>query len=123
MTDPQDTLTQWEEIIKKSTKAVLWYPHTYDGTIRGPFNRWFRCERGDDQSDKYPPNKGLISSIECDVEFAALAMNNFQKLIDTVRKKDGALEISKCYCTGTFALDGIEKCYRCLALTLTKGLK
>lgn len=86
-------LDEWEAVAIKSTKVVAWYPHgAEDGTVRGPFGRWFRCEPGDDQSKFYPGNKGVLASIEDDVNFAAVAMNSFQKLISVIRKQQEVIE-------------------------------
>lgn len=70
-----------KEICKNATQVNGWYPHTHDGTVRGPFGRWFTCTGGENQNAR---NVG-VPSISNDTHFAASAMNNFPRLLDTVK--------------------------------------
>ena len=73
-------LIELKEIIAKSTPVVNWYDHGYeDGTIRGPFNRWFKC------SEVSPEYRDNVSDIANDVAFACAAMQNFLPLIKEIQ--------------------------------------
>lgn len=71
------SLNQLSELTQKSTDAVNWYPHRYDGTVRGPNGRWFKCLEGAGQNLAYSGD---------DVEYAAAAMNALPDLIDQLRE-------------------------------------
>lgn len=74
-----------------ATKVVAWYPHGYDGTVRGPFGRWFKCTGGDNGMGdpiKYPTP---VASIEDDVAYAACAMNELPWLLQLIRTQETAL--------------------------------
>lgn len=63
---------------EKSTKAT-WYEYKYEKQVRGPWNRWFQATGPlrirEDSKDKRDP-----ADIEDDVKYAALAMNNCERL-------------------------------------------
>jgi hypothetical protein len=71
------TRDELRELISKSTQVNGWYAHGYeDGTVRGPYHRWFKCSEVD---DKYKHN---VAPVNDDVNFAAAAMNNLEALLD-----------------------------------------
>ncbi len=73
-----------------STKVNQWYPHPYDGTIRGPFHRWLTVSEVDAQYAKNVAFRGD------DVKYAAAAMNMLPKLIECIedlRKQRDELEL------------------------------
>lgn len=69
-----------KKLCSKSTKVVGWYPHGHEGTVRGPFNRWFTCSEG---SKHHQQN---IASVNDEVEFAAAAMNNLKPLLNIMEQ-------------------------------------
>ncbi len=64
-----------------STNVNCWYPHGHNGTVRGPFTRWFRCTRVGRANAK------SVSSVHDDTVFAAAAMNHFGPLLITVERQ------------------------------------
>lgn len=87
-----ELLARLREIASKSTRVVAWYPHGYhdgrmpgcDGTVRGPFGRWFGVCGGDNGMGdpiKYPTP---VADSRDDVEFCAAAMNHFEGLLEEV---------------------------------------
>lgn len=73
-------LRRLKKVAEKSSNMVSWYAHPYDGTIRGGWCRWFRCEEGVKDS---PEN---IASVFDDTNFCAEALNNFLPMIKTIEK-------------------------------------
>lgn len=73
------------DLAQKSTPVVSWYPHPYEGQIRGPWNRWFTIS-GDPA--QYKKRDGVLTpaSYEDDVNFAAAAMNNMVALLDEIER-------------------------------------
>ena len=91
----KDLLEKLKEIASYSTKVVAWYPHWYDGTVRGPFGRWFTLTGGDNGMGdpvKYPTP---VADIGDDVAFAAAAMNSFVPLMNEVERLNGQIEAIK----------------------------
>lgn len=87
-----------KRLAEKATEVVRWYPHQYDGTIRGPFCRWFKCSEVD---EKYREN---VASVADDVEYGAEAMNAAPQLADAViemveKLRRWAEYEEKTYCT------------------------
>ena len=77
-----ETIRLLRDKANKSSKVVGWYPHGYDGTVRGPFGRWFTCTGGKNNG-KQPKS---IADIADDVEFAAVAMNHLVPLLNEVER-------------------------------------
>lgn len=76
MTTADKLLTQIKEdreIRAKSSQVVAWYPHRFDGTIRGPFNRWLTV------SEVREEYKNNVASVGDDVEFFAHAANTWER--------------------------------------------
>lgn len=71
--------------LARSTNVVGWWPHGYDGTVRGPFFRWFKCA---EVSPEYEKN---VASVEDDTEYCAMSMNAVPILlneIDALRREN-----------------------------------
>ena len=65
----------------KSTQVNGCYDHGYEnGTIRGPFHRWFRCQEVDDQYKQH------VASVADDVAYAAAAMNYAPALVEEIER-------------------------------------
>lgn len=77
---------------EKATQVVRWYAHPYEGQVRGPFFRWFQCQEGS------PTHQKNVSSVEDDVEFAAMAMNEVPELLKRLRLAISSLR-SECRCS------------------------
>lgn len=76
----KDELDALREVAANATQVVSWYPHgVEDGTVRGPYHRWFKCTGNED--GKHP-----TANIENDVNFAAAAMNNLVPLLDHIEE-------------------------------------
>lgn len=74
----------------KSTQVNGWYAHAYeDGTIRGPFHRWFRC------TEVAPQYRQHVASVADDVEYAAAAMNYAPLLVEEYEKLKEKYEMLK----------------------------
>lgn len=89
-------ITTLEALWHKSTAVVAWYPYGYDGTVRGPFCRWFTCSKIDEQYEKH------CGSIEDDVKYTAMALNSVPHLIvahraqsDRIAQLEGQLRMAK----------------------------
>src|SRR3990167_10012965 len=95
-------LDEIEARAKAATQVVRWYPHTEDGTVRGPFHRWFTCRGGD---AKYTADMDVEYCITCsggdakytadmdaDVEYCAEAMNSVPYLLAELRKAHEEIE-------------------------------
>lgn len=86
-------------IAEKSTPVVAWYPHgpgdgyhPGQGSVRGPFGRWFLVSGGDNGMQdpvKYPVP---VAPLEDDAKFAAAAMNNLVPLLDELDLRDKMIE-------------------------------
>lgn len=76
MTSPLHTwLEKLRSVGEKSSEVCGWWPYPEDGTIRGPFHRWFKCQEGDvDHQEK-------LASVEDDVKFFSTAANEFNSLL------------------------------------------
>jgi hypothetical protein len=73
-------ISKLETLWEKSTQVVAWYAHgDYDGTIRGPFCRWFKCTEIEPEYQKH------CGSIKDDVEYATAALNSVPHLIAAYR--------------------------------------
>jgi len=72
------------DLANQSTLVNAWYPHhggkdsTAEATVRGPFNRWFKCTNIE---LKYSHH---VAEDYDDCRFAAAAMNNLVPLLDEV---------------------------------------
>ena len=73
--------------ITEAASNVSWYPHQYPGEVRGPFNRWFILQEGDDHG------QGVLAHYSYDVQYAAMAMANFPALLARVKELEELLEI------------------------------
>lgn len=76
------------ELQAKSTRVVGWYGHTYGDhrangmkTVRGPFNRWFALQEGQD-NDRHGKSQGCLAPAENDIEYAAFALCNMASLAE-----------------------------------------
>jgi hypothetical protein len=78
---------QLRELASKSTQVVGWYDHgLQDGTIRGPFHRWFKCE---EVEPKYARH---VASVPAETAFVTAAMNNLVPLLDELDTKDKEID-------------------------------
>jgi hypothetical protein len=77
----RELLDRLREIANKSSHMVAWYPHRYEGQVRGGFCRWFECTEGGgwDKSKASP-----IADVADDVEYCAAAMNHMPALLDYI---------------------------------------
>jgi len=73
-------LKKLKEIVGKSSKVVSWYAHPWEGQVRGPWHRWFICQKGDDDSPE------SIATVEDDVIFATASMNSLSALLLIIEK-------------------------------------
>lgn len=65
--------TYINECLDHVTQTVGWYPHPRE--VRGPYNRWFRIQEGDDQDN------GHLASTLGDAKYCAMAMNSIPSLM------------------------------------------
>lgn len=82
----EEYLTELKELCKKATQVVGWYPHGYDGTVRGPFCRWFHCDEVSPEHRKY------VGEVADDVRFAAAAMNSLPALLELLDQKEAKIK-------------------------------
>ena len=77
-----EEIKRLKDICNKASKVVTWYDYgDEDGTVRGPWCRWFKCEEG---VVKNRPDS--VSDVADDVTFAAEAMNNFLPILLELEK-------------------------------------
>ena len=80
-----------KELHDKSTKVNAWYAHGWeDGTVRGPFHRWFKCSEVEPRYAKH------VAGVAEDTEYCAGAMNLAPYLInavETLLKRVSELEL------------------------------
>lgn len=74
---------------EKATKVNKWYSHPWEGTVRGPFHRWFTCAPVDERYQKH------VASVADDTEFAAAAMNNYPAALRALKKAVERLQDSQ----------------------------
>ena len=98
-------LDEGERIKNNSTEVVAWYPHELDGTVRGPFGRWFKAV------EVHKEYKEHVSPITEDVIYCAHALTNYPKTTKALRRAAEEINKTVCYCESeTYA------CSRCPAL-------
>ncbi len=79
-------MNEFRRVAENSTQVTAWYDHGFDGTVRGPFNRWFKC------SEVNPLYMKHVANVADDCEFAAVAMNHFVQLLDLVEAQQKEIE-------------------------------
>ena len=87
MTPTESLLKELEELEKNSSRVVAWYSHgDEDGTIRGPWHRWFKCQEGDNG------RPDSIGTVKEDCDYAAAAMNSLPALLQIIKTQREALK-------------------------------
>lgn len=89
-----DEIKELRELADRSTKVNSWYAHSqYENpegaTVRGPYNRWFVIKEVPEIYKKH------VADSYDDAKFAAEAMNNLSKLLDTIDRLQKQNEIMK----------------------------
>lgn len=82
----EEDLDYLKEVCAKSTNVVGWYAHGYDGTVRGPFCRWFTC------SEVSPEYRKHVADVSDEVEFAAAAMTSLPFLLKLIDEKNAKIK-------------------------------
>lgn len=80
-----ELLVMLGELKAKSTQVTAWYPHGEDGTVRGPFVRWFKCT---EVAEQYQRN---VASQADDCRYAAAALTHVPELIKIIEQQRDAL--------------------------------
>lgn len=84
---PTEKLVELRKLAEKSSKVVRWYAHGgSDGTVRGPYMRWFKC------LEIEPEYRQYMASVTDDVEYCAAAMNELPRLIESLEVAIKALD-------------------------------
>jgi len=73
-----EKLKELKRVCHRSSRVNAWYDYGSEGSVRGPWNRWFLCQKGSDDAPE------SVASVKDDVTFASKAMNHFENLIDEV---------------------------------------
>lgn len=81
----REEIKEYLEVCDASTEVVGWYAYPsysqcggHQATVRGPFNRWFYVQGGEEWIGK---SKQRVATLEEDAKFCSLAMTEFKTVL------------------------------------------
>ena len=91
----EQLIARVKRLSEEATPVVAWYPHPWEGQVRGPWNRWFQII-GPEEEHRVSegPHKGTLvrASREADVAYAAAAMTYLPRLAKMVEAARRVIE-------------------------------
>ena len=85
-----------------ASPVVAWYAHgNENGTVRGPFHRWFTCSEVEDRYKQH------VASVDDDCRYAAAAMNAVPTLVKVLQV---AIDFMDYRCLGVRLEDECDHC-------------